>query len=420
MALVRKLMGVAATAATLVLVAGCAESASGGSGGSGEGVALGASMEEYQAAFENVDDIVLYAQSPNAQGSLSGRYIEAYHAAIEEWSGDKITFDVVYSNGVADPVDTDAALADGRLDIAQVYPAYAPQEYPANTALVQSIVASDASVIEGALSANAWPLELAASNAQIQAEFEDHGMKPLAPFYFPGATALYCTEARTSLSDLENTVVAAGGASQVAQLEAIGAAPVSMGFSELYEGLQRGVTDCALASFNSAANSGIAEVAPNVSLDPQQGFAGMAGAMAMSLDTWESLPLVAQQLLIDRMDVFWADYLDVNWEITADASTQIQEAGGEFFGLDDDARESIQGVNEELLDEAAQAFDDPEEFLAQVADLTAEWDDKVSELGYENEVDFDGFGEWFDSGQVDLEPIVEEMFDSIHLETRPE
>lgn len=208
----RRLRGATAAAAALVVLAGCAEGAADGSGGSGEGVALGASMEEYQAAFENVDDIVLYAQSPNAQGSLSGRYIETYHAAVEEWSGGKITFDVVYSSGVAEPAETDAALADGRLDIAQVYPAYAPRKYPANTALVQSIVASDTSVVEGALSANAWPLELAASNDQLLGEFEDNGMKPLAPFYFPGASALYCTEERTSLSDLENTVVAAGGA----------------------------------------------------------------------------------------------------------------------------------------------------------------------------------------------------------------
>ncbi len=103
-------------AASALLLAGCAESSSGGSGanGGGEGVAFGATMEEYKAAFADVDPIVLYTQSPSTQGSTGGAFIDAYTSAVEEWSDGKITFDIAYSDAIAKSTEIDNAVVDGR------------------------------------------------------------------------------------------------------------------------------------------------------------------------------------------------------------------------------------------------------------------------------------------------------------------
>ncbi|MFE7422221.1 TRAP transporter substrate-binding protein DctP [Rhodococcus sp. NPDC057529] len=422
MRLTKKTVPIAAVAVAALFLSACAEGTAGpGGSGSGAGVAFGASKEEYQAAFEDVDPIVIHAQSPNAKGSVSGRYIEKYHEAVEDWSGGKITLDTVYSSGVASPTDVDTALSDGRLDIGQIYPSYEPQEYPVNTALTEASVTSDFSVVQGLLSSNAWAMEVAGELPAAEREFEEKGMKLLVPYYIPGPTGMYCRDTRTSLGSLRGALVAAGGASQVAQLKALGASPVSLPFTEMYEGLQRGVADCANSSLNSAANSGIPTVAAKATLDPGYGIAPVTGAMAMSVDTWDSLPLVAQQLLHDRIDVFMTEYLDANWEIAAQVSRQLQEAGGQFVPFEQDARDTISAANADLVAEAGatEGVGDSAEFLARIDAANEEWTGVVSGLGYDNPIDYNGFGSWYEPGKIDTTNYVDKLMEVVYLPNRP-
>ncbi|MFP3468156.1 C4-dicarboxylate ABC transporter substrate-binding protein, partial [Leifsonia sp. SIMBA_070] len=72
-----------------------------------------ASMEDYVAAFADVDPINLKVQSNNPQGTGQSVPLEAYVAAVEEWSGGKITFDVKYSGAIAPIAQAGQAMADG-------------------------------------------------------------------------------------------------------------------------------------------------------------------------------------------------------------------------------------------------------------------------------------------------------------------
>jgi hypothetical protein len=140
-----------------VALAGCAESQGSSSSGGGDGVAAGATKEQYQAAFQGVSPIKLRTQTPAPKGAATGLPLEKYYQAVTDWSGGKITWDIAYSNAVAPPAEIDNALVDGRLDFASVLPIYEPSEYPANAALIEGGVVSDQSAVNGVLSSMLGP-----------------------------------------------------------------------------------------------------------------------------------------------------------------------------------------------------------------------------------------------------------------------
>lgn len=79
----------------------------------------------------------------------------------------------------------------------------------------------------------------------------------------------------------------------------------------MFESLQRGVIDCAITTVTGAALGGHIDTVPYPVFDPEVGFNSPGGSIAMSIDKWNDLPLPAQQLMIDRLDVF----MKANFEV---------------------------------------------------------------------------------------------------------
>jgi TRAP-type C4-dicarboxylate transport system substrate-binding protein len=402
----------------------CAESGGGGgsSSGGGAGVDVGATMEEYQAAFEDIDPIVLNAQTPSPAGSASSAHIEGYMESIEEWSGGAITFEVAYANAIAPAAEIDDALRDGRLDLGLILPQYEPQEYPVTAALAQANILSDQGPAAGSLHGNAWPTAAYFASDEAQAELDEAGMVALVPAYQNGASVLFCAEPRTSLADLEGVTVAADGPAQAAQVSALGASPVTIPYTEVFESLQRGVVDCVVQSTTVAQIGGFLPEAPYATVESGSAFAATVGTMAVSKARWDELPLVAQQLLWDRMPVFLeANFIGKLWPNIATGVTQIQAEGGSFSAFDDDARQALTDANESILDEirASGSFDGEE--LVGLAEEQADlWRDNLTDLGFSDaDVPWSGFSEWYDPETVDITTFVELLYDEVYLERRP-
>jgi TRAP-type C4-dicarboxylate transport system substrate-binding protein len=402
--------------------AGCAEDSSSGAASGGDGVEAGASKEDYQAAFEDVDPIELHTQTPAPKGSPTGKNIEEYVAAVEDWSDGKITFDVAYSNAVAEPTENDDALRDGRLDIASTLPIYEPTEYPANAALIEGGFISDQSAFAGALSSNAWPNEVAFANDDIMKEWDDHGIVPLVPVYNSGANAFFCADVRRSLDDIKGASVGTGGTAQTAQVEALGGSPASIPYTELFESLERGVVDCTVSSPTVAVLGGFASAAPNVTVDPQAGFALAPGTWAVSKTIWDGLPLVAQQLLWDRSDVFIGDNITEKiFPNNAEMAKTVKAAGGSVEEFDEDARTTLQEANATLLDNlrGTDAVSDGDALVDAMEAANEKWMAKVAELGYDEDVSYNDFDTWYDPGAVDLAEYTAAVMDEIYGQHRP-
>lgn len=384
----KTLYSACALAGALVL-AGCGGGASAGSSNAG-GVSTdyGADQAAWAEAFADVDPIEIRTQSSAAKDSVSGADWQSFLDAITENSGEKITFDVGYSNAYADATEADAALADGRLDLAQVITQYQPEEFPASNELIAATVNSEFSPVVGNVASNVWPNQVGFESAEINAEFEDKDLKLLLPYYNTGAGSLFCAEPHTTADEVRGAVVGASGAKQTEQLQALGASPTSMAFTEFYESLQRGAIDCVQTTPGAVLVSGITEVAPHAVIDPEHAFIAGSSSIAMSAATWESLPLPAQQLISDMTLEFVYGNIAKNWDHYNTLVEEAGAAGGGVTPFDDDAHAAMQEATEEINSDL------PEELATSSQNAAEHWKAMVEDADLEPVESFDELDSW--------------------------
>ncbi|WP_235735560.1 TRAP transporter substrate-binding protein DctP [Nocardioides alcanivorans] len=416
----RWLGGLAAGVLLASALAGCAEEGSGAQA-KGDGIDFGATKDEYAKAFEDIKPITITAQSPSPKGSLTGAKFEGYMQAVEEWSDGKITFDIAYSNAIAPPTEVDDALRDGRLDMGSVVATYEPQEYPANSLLADVTFAGSQGAFVGLLESNTWWLDVAYQTNEIFDELADNGVKVVMPAFNSGLIALNCAEAITSLDDFDGAQIINGTAAQGKVLKSLGATPISMAYPEIYESLQRGVADCSMNSLLVSQLGGFGGEVPHATIDSSAGFGSGPGSLAFSQAAWDSYPLVVQQLLFDRLDAFMVSNYESVWQVISEVTTAYTEAGGGVSEYEDDAREAIAKLNADRLEElrGTDAVDDGDAFIDAVESSIEKWDSTITgELGYE-EVAYDDFADFYASGDVDLQPLIDVVFEEILLPHRP-
>lgn len=405
-----------------MMFSACAEPGNAGTQSAGEGVAYGASKEDYQAAFNAVEPIKVVTQTPAPKGSLTGKRFEDYYAAVEDWSGGKITFDIQYANAVAGAVETDNAIADGRLDLASVLPLYEPAQYPANDALVSTLMTGPQFPVVGYMALHGWAAETALGTPAIVDEFTDNGMHVLIPAFTSGSTGIMCSgESHDTLSKLKGAQISAGSKSLTQQMKALDATPVSVAYTELFESLQRGAVDCAASSLLVGSLGAFIPAAPHVVLDTEVGLGQQPGALVMSTATWEKLPLVAQQLMHDRLDVFLNSMFHSTWQTVKVAVDQVLAEGGEIVGFDEETRATLATANKDILDGLRQnkAVGDGGAFVDKVLDSSERWVGIAGELGYTDEADYNGFGAWYAEDKVDTSGFVDRLFVDVLNNRRP-
>lgn len=409
----------------LALSACSGAAAPGGAAGSGSAesdVPFGASKDEYIAAFESIDPIHVFAQSPGPKGpeTYSGWKDEAFFAAIEEWSGGKITFEIGYSYAIAPLLETDDALIEGRLDIATVLPPAEPTEYPVYAEFAKgAALAKDGSPLVGALHVNAFMLDVGYQIPELAQEFEDQGMHLLIPSYNLVPGSISCAEERIDPEDWAGAVTAANGPEQVAVIDALGGAPTSFPFNEVFEGLQRGAMDCATAAVPINAAYGLTEVAPYVMVAGETAVPSTPGALALNKDFWDGLPALAQQLFYDRIADSYIDPAVGGMLVeSGKAVTIAEEHGGGVVQLSEDSQELVARANEKLVESIADSsvVADPSGLVDKMRDASEKWLTIVTEdLGYDPDLTFDELPAWLETngGEANIDKYIETVHSEI-------
>lgn len=399
-------------AATLVL-AGCA---GGENKDRGTGVPFGAAMTEYQAAFRNVEPITLRLQTDGPEGSLSNVGREAWAKAVEKWSGGKVSFEFGYSNSFV-PASTEwaAGLADGRIDAGFFLPYYNPDDFPRLSAL------TDATFLDGnrplsTLVSTGWVTETTFTHPEYTEEAEANGIHILALAPSANIPGIFCTKARTSLADFADVPVSVSGAGRFEELKALGFAPQSIAFTELFEAIQRGVVSCGSTVPSALDTIGAVELLPYAIADPEASLVGFPNYLAIGKAVWDALPLVAQQLLFDRLDVFMAEELKARSERNADWLERVKAKGGGITSLDADARKALLAKNQNLLDALAGQGADTKAFVA----AHTKWDGIVNDTLYPDVTSsLEDFLTARDYRTVNVQPFVDRFFTDVLLKNRP-
>ena len=385
------------------------------------GVAFGASKEEWIAAFEDVEPFEIRSETPAPQGSPGSRAWEAYFASLEEYSGGKITVDLGYSYAYAGITEVDDAVADGTLDMGPLLPTLDPAKYPAYTTMANLTFLTSQSPLVGILHANTYQNTASWATPEILEEFRADGIEPIWMANSLPPTGILCSKPIESLADAQGLQSQASSSAAGQQLQAIGITPVAIPYTDVFESVQRGVLQCTNVFPGQAYLYGVPEVAPYVHFASRAGIVHTPGLVGANADWFNSLPLVAQQLIWDRQTVFFTRTAETTWEVLLEAIKVAEQNGGGALDLADEIQDAlIEKGNEPLR---AQTLDSTEVDGAALVEVTeeaaADWLDVIESFGFDPRVTLGELEEWLAKNDPDLEGLINEVSQDFILEHRP-
>lgn len=383
----------------------------------------GASAE----SLDEMSDTTIVAQSPYGPNHFMSRMWVDYADAVEEASDGKLTLEISYSSSIAEVAEQEAALRDGLLDMAWSMPTYDPGQLPIN-ALFADIAfmteqSPELSFIQGYGSS-----EFGHYAEPLQDELTDAGLVSLATLVhqYPAYTLVCAGEPVTSLEDFAGSRIRVPGSGWAAEVEALGGTPVNIVQNEVYESLERGVVDCAIASPGNSYEAGIFDVADYWVVDPEKSFQGWNSTnILISERVWEDLPVEAQQILWDEAGTtllrsMMQYSMDSSAEeiVTADEQVEILE-------FEDDVREALDAHHEETIVDAENRLEEligENTLIQDYQDNQSRWLERAIDLGYSDD-DHPTWLDWAELHQeepVDLDPFFEAFEDEVVQPTRPE
>lgn len=137
----------------------------------------------------------------------------------------------------------------------------------------------------------------------------------------------------------------------IAQYKALGANPIAIDFSEVYNSLQQGVADGEENPLNSIVNMKFYEVQSHMTLS-NHGY--LAYALMFSNDTWDSLTADIQAAIMEAADEAVVYERQCNAEMEETYVQTIKDSGTAVYELSDEEMtafaEAVKPVHEEFRD----------------------------------------------------------------------
>lgn len=332
-----------------VVLAGCSGEASDASAGD---------------ASEEIETITLtYADYAQEASDVS---IRAFAEEVAEQSDGNITIETYFAGSLLSVEDMLPGVSSGVADIGNVPVTYFAQEMPITDWMMGLTTATSESFPLQSLESATATIETVLSSPDLQAEAEANGVKVLYATANDPRYDMICNEELTSLDSFRGALASANGDIWVGEADSIGMTPTSVPPAEQYEGLERGVMDCAIVSPISPMDYGLWEIS-NYYHNLQ--FAGFnAGRTIINSSTWDSLSDGAKQIIWDALPLIAIEKTRHNIEQYARLATEgPEEQNLEFVDPDEAVIDTLrQYQNEELENLANQAPDsltDPQAFI---------------------------------------------------------
>ena len=270
------------------------------------------------------------APSASAQNLIYSTFVSSEHllvkdvaapfaAELRERTGGEVDFEVVPGGSLAGARETLKAVEDGTVDAGYIIDIYTP------SALPQTALLSDLSLlIDNSVVASAAMTETVLLDCQeCRESFEKHNVVPLG-FVSTSVYALQCTRPVAKLADMQGLKVRATGA-WASLMTDLGATPVNIPTSELFEGLQRGAIDCSVGPVSHLPSYSLYEVVTDINEMPIGAYAGGL-PLDMRKSVWDDLTAEQRAVVLDLAPKYVAagalGYNRVNQEAIDQSKTQ--------------------------------------------------------------------------------------------------
>ncbi|WP_417783051.1 C4-dicarboxylate TRAP transporter substrate-binding protein [Terasakiella pusilla] len=218
-----------------------------------------------------------------------------FSKSVEEASKGELTMDVHIGGSLLPAKSVLEGVRDGVADVGNILSAYTPADLP-----LSNIMNDLAFTFNDPMAAAFASTEYQFNSEMIQKEWLDHNV------VFGGgvSTARYnfaCVPPVRTLADLEGKKVRTAGGSQVEWVKFAGGIPVSVPFTDVYTGLERGSIDCVmLDATNLSSGFKIWEVAKSVTM-LYMGTIIAGAEWIYNKDTWNGFSDETKRLLMTEM-----------------------------------------------------------------------------------------------------------------------
>lgn len=303
-------------------------------------------------------------------------YME-WHESVRETTGGDISFEVYNGGALLPPKATMSGVADGVADVGIVYPGYQPAELPLNNVLIDTSFVSD----NHYAAAFAYT-EMIMTNPDVYAEWSKNGVV-VGPGFATSVYNFVCSSPVYDLSQASGKKFRTAGAAQVDWVESIGGIAVSVPFSEVYTGMQRGSLDCALVDPTTLiVGPKLAEVASDVTQIPVGIIIGASWVYNKSF--WRGLSVEQRRTLMDEMVKALAR-MEVGYEVQGNEGYEGSIAQGvKVAPPETDLADALATFNANFLSElpaaAAERFkiDAPDALVQDFLDRQETWKERLS------------------------------------------
>lgn len=277
--------------------------------------------------------------------------LESFLKELEEKTAGEITYDMYSAGALGEPDSQYDMAVTGTADIALSVHGFTPGRFPLVSIVELPFLAETA----GDSSELLWALY--EEFDEFQAEHDE--TIPLSLFTVDPAQMLSADKKIESPEDLKGLRVRSPSPLANEIIETLGGVPVSMPMGEVYDSLQKGVVDVALAPISEAKDYNLHEVSEYITVG---NFSATPFFIVMNKDIYESFS-EEQQEIVD----------DISGEKIVKAAAQSAvEASAE-------GRELAEESGVEIIDLSEEQLAEWEEVLQPVYD---KWIDDMEEQGY--------------------------------------
>lgn len=249
-------------------------------------------------------------------------------SSIEEESMGRVKFEYFPGGTVVQYKDSYDGVLTGLCDITQVSTAYYPGRFPLTEVL------------------DLPPAFVNAKDAVVMADFFRKNLEPTEEWskakvliYMPlGGSQLLCAKNPVrGINDLKGMRVRSMGL-DAEVFKILGATPIAMSPSEVYEGLQRGTIDAAYIAAFGLKTLKLAEVCK---YSTELAFAVPVNLVIMNREKYDSLPKDIKKLFDSLYDPYAQKHAEGFDEMQDDGRVYLKELGGENINLTPEARAEI-------------------------------------------------------------------------------
>lgn len=356
-----------------------------------KGVAALASVTALLTGCALTPDLATYSADKPAElryadyapASASGPFNE-FVADLAEKTDGRVDVKPYWGGSLLGSKDLPSGTRAGIADIGIFTATQHASEYPVTNWLSQMASVGSKDIPEGILQTYAGFADYAYNNDEINKQFEDLGLKLLVPLHTVLKYDMICTSPITSLEDAKGKRIRSGGPLWDGEMRAAGMVPTTLAIDETYEGLQRGVVDCAIANPRTAMTYGFWEIAKYYVEIPFSGINSQY--VVMNQETWDALSEEDQKLLWDASFTWWSENLQQDaidkyqefYEIgAAEQDITFLEADAELTGAITDHQAD---VLEDLPAQAPPIVNDPEKTVDEYIERMDYWLDVVEGL----------------------------------------